>query len=169
LKTIKAIKMASGGRRRGAGRKAGAATTRTRAIADKAAETGILPLDVMLDNMRHFHKVALEAEAVLEWLTAEDFTGVKLDPADQFKVLLAEVKKAAGLRQMAQECARDAAAYLHPRLTAVAPQRADDDFVPLAERLKYYARRDALEASTPNVDELKKPGERDDEPPRQRN
>ena len=161
--------MASGGRRIGAGRKAGAATTRTRAIADKAAETGILPLDVMLDNMRHFHKVALEAEAVLERLTAEDFTGVKLEPADQFKVLLAEVKKAAGLRQMAQACARDAAAYMHPRLTAVAPQRTDDDFVPLVERLKYYAREAQSKASAEKVVELKKPGEHDDLPPSQRN
>ena len=158
--------MASGGRRRGAGRKAGAATTRTRAIADKAAETGILPLDVMLDNMRHFHKVALEAEAVLERLTAEDFTGVKLEPAAQFKVLLAEVKKAAGLRQMAQACASAAAAYMHPRLTAVAPQRADDDFVPLAERLAFYAREEAIEAGAANGVELKKPGEEcDDRPP----
>ena len=139
--------MARGGRRRGAGRKAGAATTRTRAIAGKNTKTGIEPLDVMLDNMRHFHKVALEAEAVLEGLTAEDFTGVKLEPAAQFKVLLAEVNKAAGLRQMAQACASAAAAYMHPRLTAVAPQRADDDHVPLVERLKYYAREAQIEAS----------------------
>jgi hypothetical protein len=39
---------------------------------------------------------------------------------EQFKALLAKVKQAAGLRHMAQECARDAAPYIHSRLTAVA-------------------------------------------------
>lgn len=38
----------------GAGRKAGSATTKTRAIADRAAEQGLTPLEVMLKAMR-FH------------------------------------------------------------------------------------------------------------------
>lgn len=41
-----------GGRRTGAGRKAGSATKRTREIADKAAEEGITPLEYMLQVMR---------------------------------------------------------------------------------------------------------------------
>lgn len=75
----------------------------------------------MLDNMRHFQQVALDAEATLEGLTVAEFTGsVKVDtPEEQFKALLAQVKKTAGFRQMAQECARDAAPYMHPRLAAV--------------------------------------------------
>ncbi|WDR03635.1 hypothetical protein PSQ19_06075 [Devosia algicola] len=40
--------MARGGKRDGAGRPAGAATKRTREIADKAAASGITPLDYML-------------------------------------------------------------------------------------------------------------------------
>lgn len=44
--------MARGGKRIGAGRKAGAATKRTRAIADKAAAEGLTPLEVMLRAMR---------------------------------------------------------------------------------------------------------------------
>jgi hypothetical protein len=114
--------MAHGGKRTGAGRKEGALTKRTRAIADKAAAEGSVPLDVMLENMRHFQRVAIDAEATLAGLTLEEFTdkhGAELTPADQFKALLAEVKKTAGLRQMAQDCARDAAGYMHPKLASI--------------------------------------------------
>jgi hypothetical protein len=51
------------------------------------------------------------------------------------------------------------------KLVAIEPERAVDDYVPLAERLKYYARRDAIEASTGKVVELKQPGELEDRPP----
>jgi hypothetical protein len=44
--------MAHGGTRTGAGRKAGAATTRTRAIADAATADGITPLEYMLRVLR---------------------------------------------------------------------------------------------------------------------
>ena len=44
--------MAQGGKRPGAGRPVGAATKRTREIADRAAAEGALPLDVMLRAMR---------------------------------------------------------------------------------------------------------------------
>lgn len=111
--------MARGGKREGAGRKVGSLTERTRQVAERALAEGTVPLDVMLDNMRHFQQVALDAEAILEGLTAEEYTGENLKPEDQFKVLLAEVKKAAGFRLMAQECARDAASYMHAKLTAV--------------------------------------------------
>jgi hypothetical protein len=41
-----------GGARKGSGRPAGAATKRTREIADKAADEGITPLEFMLNMMR---------------------------------------------------------------------------------------------------------------------
>ena len=41
-----------GGRRKGAGRKPGAATTKTREIANKAVEAGISPLEYMLAVLR---------------------------------------------------------------------------------------------------------------------
>jgi hypothetical protein len=40
-----------GGARKGAGRKPGSATRKTREIADKAAQSGITPLEVMLEAM----------------------------------------------------------------------------------------------------------------------
>ena len=112
--------MPRGGKREGAGRKTGTLTKRTRAVAERAMATGKTPLDVMLDNMHHFQQVALDAEAIVEGLTVAETTGRDISPDEQFKELLAQVKKAAGFRQMAHECARDAAAYVHPRLTAVA-------------------------------------------------
>ena len=45
-----------GGARKGAGRKVGSATAKTRAIADKAAAAGITPLEVMLEAMNSFRE-----------------------------------------------------------------------------------------------------------------
>lgn len=114
--------MARGGKREGAGRPVGAITKRTREVAERALATGMSPLDVMLDNMRHFQQVALDAEATLEGLTADQFSeqvAPDASPEDQFKFLLAQVKKTAGFRQMAQDAARDAAPYVHPKLASV--------------------------------------------------
>ena len=44
--------MARGGKRSGAGRKAGSVSKRTQAIAEKAFERGMTPLEFMLDVMR---------------------------------------------------------------------------------------------------------------------
>lgn len=111
--------MARGGKREGAGRHVGAVTKRTREIADRAAAEGKAPLEVMLDNMRHFQQVALDAEAVIEGISDAELQGMGQTHEQQFKALLAKVKQAAGLRQMAHECARDAAAYMHPKLAAI--------------------------------------------------
>ena len=115
--------MSRGGKRDGAGRPSGAVTKRTQDIAARAMATGMSPLEVMVENMRHFQQVALDAEATLEGLTADEFTGQVAPgatPEDRFKFLLAHVKKTAGFRQMAQDAARDAAPYIHPKLSTVA-------------------------------------------------
>jgi hypothetical protein len=95
-------------------------TVRTRKVAEQAAAEGKTPLEVMLDNMVHFQKVAVSAEAAIESLSADQAAMDGLNLEAQFKKLLAEVKKAAGFRQMAHECARDAAPYIHPRLQSIA-------------------------------------------------
>lgn len=45
--------MSRGGKREGAGRKAGAVTVKTREIADAASQEGITPLEYMLGVMRN--------------------------------------------------------------------------------------------------------------------
>jgi hypothetical protein len=134
--------MPRGGKREGAGRKQGALTKRTREIAERASAEGKSPLEVMLDNMRHFQQVALDAEATLEGLTVAEFTGsvTAETPEEQFKALLAQVKKTAGFRQLAQDCARDAAPYMHSRLTAVAHTGADGG--PVLFKTVYESRGD---------------------------
>lgn len=52
-----------GGARKGAGRKAGSATKKTREIADKAAAEGITPLEVMLGAMRSFWQAGDQEKA----------------------------------------------------------------------------------------------------------
>ena len=124
--------MPRGGKRDGAGRRAGVPSVKTiarKAIADKAAAEGVTPLEVMLANMRHFHKLAESAEAALTELSADKIA--ELPPDKQFEYLLAEVKKAAGLRDMAQGCARDASPYLHPKLAAIAHEHTGKDGGPI--------------------------------------
>jgi hypothetical protein len=111
-----------GGKRVGAGRKISALTTRTRHIAEQTAAQGDTPLEVMIENMRHFQRVAKDAEMTLEGLSATEFSlqvPAAASPEEQFKFLLAQVKKTAGFRQLAQDAARDAAPYVHPKLASV--------------------------------------------------
>jgi hypothetical protein len=129
--------MARGGKRDGAGRPAGAVTKRTREVAERALATGMTPLDVMLDNMRHFQQVAIDAESTLEGLTAEEFSeqvSPDASPEDQFKFLLAQVKKTAGFRQLAQDAASQAAPYIHPKLASV--QHTGDPDKPISHTMR---------------------------------
>ena len=70
-----------GGRRKGAGRPPGAATRKTREIAEKAAASGITPLEVMLEAMNALRNAG-------------------------------DIEKAAGV-------AKDAAPYMHARLSSM--------------------------------------------------
>lgn len=96
-----------GGKRAGAGRPAGTANRRTREIANQAAAEGVTPLEVMLGNMRFFHT---EAGELLQKIMAPDAAD-KDKAVELFKALMAT-------REKAEDCARDAAPYIHPRLTA---------------------------------------------------
>jgi hypothetical protein len=78
-----------GGKRSGAGRKAGAATKKTRLIAEKAMAEGITPLEFMLDIMR-------------------------TEPGD-----IEDARLLADHQAMRFEAAKAAAPYIHPRLAAV--------------------------------------------------
>lgn len=108
-----------GGRRINSGRKPGSLTKRTREVAERAAAEGKTPLEVLLENMRHFQKVAHDAEAVIEAMTEDAVTALGESHEERFKALLAKVKAAAGLRQLANEAAKDAAPFMHARLASI--------------------------------------------------
>jgi hypothetical protein len=84
-----------GGKRAGAGRKVGSATKKTRELADAAAAQGITPLEVQLQTMRALWDAAT--------------SGPTLD-----------FEKATA----ACAIAKDAAPYLHPRLSNIEAQVA---------------------------------------------
>ena len=97
--------MARGGSRQGAGRKAGSATVRTREIADRLSQTGVSPLEVMLDAMRYFHSVARQAEA--------DGGG--------------PCKAAAEAYGAGASIAKDAAPFVHPKLASIEHNNGDGE------------------------------------------
>lgn len=82
-----------GGAREGSGRKKGTVSSQTkerRQVIKKAVDTGIMPLDVMLGTMRSL------------WSAAHDGENVNED-----------------LRLQAVAVAKDAAPYLHPKLSNI--------------------------------------------------
>ena len=93
--------MPRGGKRPGAGRKPGRPNKRTVArqqLASSAASEGISPLEVMLKRMRYYDSVV-------------DLELKKGEGAD--RGIIDDALKAAN------EAAKDAAPYIHPRLSAV--------------------------------------------------
>jgi hypothetical protein len=95
----------SGGRTKGTPNKA----TQKRIEAAVAALDGkITPLEVMLQNMEFAHN---KGQEVLEKIT-NGLTEADGSPVDVLKELLR-------FRGMAQECAKDAAPYVHPKLAAI--------------------------------------------------
>jgi hypothetical protein len=151
--------MAHGGKRPGAGRKPGALTVRTREVADKAIAEGISPLEVMLANMRFYHQEAID---LVNKLTSEGVAPAEPaegdeDAAEQVDSNLVEqLRTLLMLRKMAGEEAARAAPYVHPRVGYDAgTDHGDPEFVPLADRLAYYQRRDELKEAGDNVVPLK--------------
>lgn len=84
-----------GGKRAGSGRKPGSATKKTREIADKAAEEGITPLEVMLKAMRH-HMSNFDTTESLDALAAA--ASVAKDAAPYIHPRLASVEVDANLK-----------------------------------------------------------------------
>lgn len=78
-----------GGARKGAGRKPGAATKKTREVADKAASEGITPLEYMLQVMRSEPPEGLEGPQMLSAIS------------------------------LRFEAAKAAAPYMHPKLASI--------------------------------------------------
>ena len=79
-------------RQKTGGRKKGTPNKTTAAMAAAVAASGKAPLEVMIENMRHFDEAATNTS---------------------------EIEVSDGLRMQAQECAKDAAPYIHPKLQAI--------------------------------------------------
>ncbi len=94
----------TGGARKGSGRKLGAATKRTRQIADDLAKdpTRISPLDYMLDTLN-------ETPDQL----AEDLKSKKINSEEFVLRMKMNIERR-------DQAAKDAAPYIHPRLSSIA-------------------------------------------------
>ena len=76
---------------------------------------------------------------------------------DALAYLMSIYKNPAKPENLRIDAAKAAIRYERPALAPV-EQRANSDAVPLHERLKEYAREEAIEASARSVVELKQPG-----------
>lgn len=94
-------KKSKGGKRLGAGRKAGSLTKRTRQIAEAVATQGVTPLEVMMKVM---HQLFEEASNVQD----EELGDKALANEARIKLL-----------NMAATVGRHAAPYVHPRLSVI--------------------------------------------------
>jgi hypothetical protein len=101
--------MPRGGHRENAGRKRGTPNKATAARQAAVAASGITPLEVMLDNMRFAHQRAGELLAAL-------LADVEAGEVKERAALIDAFKPIQALRQTAQDCARGAANYVHPKL-----------------------------------------------------
>ncbi len=106
--------MAIGGKRPGAGRKAGKPAKKIKARiehAEKALSEGLSPLRVMLGTMRHFYAKAMQIEEELGDAGGDTAT-VQCEEAEHFRLL-------------AQKCAVDCANYVHSKFATI-EQKADE-------------------------------------------
>lgn len=94
--------MPVGGARPGSGRKKGSGSKKTREIAERAAASGISPLEVMVDAMRHAYNQAQ---------------------------LVADPKEKSIYLKLASEHAHDAAPFMHPRLQPVDGRGSTDQVI----------------------------------------
>ena len=89
-----------------AGRPRGSMTTKSQLLADRVMSEGETPLEIMLDAMRFYAKLARKIENKIKETELEDYN------AD-------ELKKLMPLKNLAVSCAKDAAPFIHPRLANI--------------------------------------------------
>lgn len=95
-----------GGKQPGAGRPKGSKNTRTQELVARAAEEGIMPIEVLLNDMRYFYTLGENKMRLAE----QEADGKK--QAKHFRASLE-------LKTIARDCARDAAPYIHPKLASL--------------------------------------------------
>lgn len=127
--------MASQKQKRKPGRPKGSGDRRTALIAVEAALKGITPIEVMLENMRWAHGAALTLVGDINEMVKQNETTRIVrkegDDEDKFESVFDMYREMIRLKSMAQDCARDAAPYIHPRYTTITV--SDDDDSPDAQ------------------------------------
>ena len=148
-----------GGPQPGAGRPKGAATVKTRIVANHIAKSGEpLPLEVMIDNMLFWHQEAKKFEQQLMSVLSRNLDQATAETAKEVATALNQV---IACRDKSQACAVDAAPYIHAKLASI-HYREEAEANPLAagsvdlaglsddELARRY--REALNASVSNGD-----------------
>lgn len=110
------------GERRG-GRQVGTLNRDKQKVIDEAKAKGVLPLDVMLDNMNFYHS---SAEQMMLDLKQRAFN---VEDEDERHELIKAINNLLVFRDKAEGCAVDAAPYLHSKLAqiTVLPKQPGDD------------------------------------------
>lgn len=95
-----------GGKQPGAGRPKGSLTTKTQELIARAASEGIMPMDVLLGDMRLYHQIGEQkvAEARLAQTEGEKEKAMR---------------EAAAAKSIARECAESVSPYIHPKLSSM--------------------------------------------------
>jgi hypothetical protein len=130
--------MPRGGKRVGAGRKPGLPAKKIRERQQQVQAIladDITPFQVMIENMRHWRKLAISSEAALAQMSHKDVKGMK--PEDAFDYILNEVKRVAGFRDRAEECAQHAAPYCHPKISTVTHQGDQDNPISHIHKIEF--------------------------------
>jgi hypothetical protein len=108
--------MPKGGKREGAGRPKGArtspATRLTRIKASAIMNSGLSPLDVMMANLRFWHR---EKELLEEGILSAAPEGTAISQLEERPIL----KRYFEVREALQMAAEKAAPYVHPRMSPV--------------------------------------------------
>lgn len=111
---------------------------------------GLTPLEVMLDNMRFGHE---EAELLRKHLAKER----AFDPSKEMTASHAKkLGELLGYRKIAQDAARDAAPYLHNKLTAITHTGPSGGPVSVIDETPMERRRAALALLLAKADITKK-------------
>lgn len=123
--------------------------TRNMKVRVKALK-GLTPLEVMLDNMRYGHQ---EAEMLYKYLSKQK----AMDPSREMTAAQAKkLSELQGFRKIAQDAARDAAPYLHNKLTAITHTGPSGGPVAVVDETPMERRRAALALLLAKADTEKK-------------
>jgi hypothetical protein len=138
-----------GGYRPGSGRPPGARNILTREVDDRIAK-GLTPLEALVDVMRFYH---VKATALWAELDAGEAAQPQASRNGRERRRRARIlREAIRMSDLATGAAAKAAPYFHQRMGYASDDDAEDEFVPLAERVAYYDSPDHVDAAPSEAD-----------------